>query len=344
LAWQAWLPDKAVRPWQAIGLGLALAAVATLVRFALWLPLGRELPFITFVPAVIVAAALGRFAGGLSCLAGATLGAALVLMPLGASAPLMIGSFWIVGGLVIAVVSTLADTVRELRVNRAKQTESEAQLQTLVGELAHRNRNALFVIMNLVSQSARSATSAADAERIINDRLQALLRAQEVVADGTSAGLSALVERALEPFGRERIEISPSPDMQVASNVAVGLGLLLYELATNAVKYGALSAEAGRILIAWTVEDGAAQLVWREVDGPRVSEPTKRGFGARLIAAVLVPQGGKAVRRFEPQGVTCEMLIPGLPAAAATRPLVVAGPVFSREILGGPVESEAGED
>ena len=332
MGWRAWLPNRAVRPWWGGLLGAALAGVATAVRVAVDGPLGHELPFITYFPALIIASAVGGFAGGLTCLVVASLVVTFLLAPVGAPPAWALGSFWIAGGLVIAVASALADSVRELRVNRGRLTQTQEQLQTLVGELAHRNRNALFVIMSIVSQSAQAAQSAAEAERIINSRLEALLRAQDVVqADGASAGLRPLLEKALEPFDLARIAIAPAPEVQVESDVAVGLGLLFHELATNALKYGALSLPSGRILIDWTLATGFARLVWREVGGPPVGEPSKTGFGARLLGAALIPQGGKAERRFETDGLVCELQIPSLPSAPDHPSRALPGAVFAAE-------------
>jgi two-component sensor histidine kinase len=329
MAWRAWVPDKPVRLWQGVVLGAALAGAATGIRLVLQAPLGRELPFITFFPALIVASALGGFAGGMACLAAATLGVLFLLTPLEGSAVWALGAFWIAGGLVVAVASAMADSVRELRASRGELTEAQGRLQTLVGELAHRSRNALFVIMSIVSQSARATQSAAEAEQLINARLQALVRAQDALhqADGVSVGLRPLLERALEPFDLKRIEIGTAPEIQVEGDVAVGLGLLFHELATNALKYGALSQPKGRILIAWTVDADFARFEWREVGGPPLAEPSKRGFGARLLEAALVPQGGKAERRFEPDGVVCELRIPR-PSRAAD-PAALPGAVFA---------------
>lgn len=309
-------------PWQAILLGAALAAAAGLVRWGVQGPLGRDLPFITFFPALIAAAALGGFVGGVACLLAAGLAAVWLLTPFGPSTAWALGSFWIAGGLVVAVAAALADSVRELRLSRGRLTETQAQLQTLVGELAHRSRNALFVIMSIVSQSARAAGSAAEAEQLINARLAALLRAQEVLqhADGASADLHTLLEKAVEPFDLGRVVIAPGPAVQVGPDVAVGLGLLFHELATNALKYGALSLPQGRILVEWTTVAGVTRFVWREVDGPPVTAPSRQGFGARLLDAALVPQGGKAERRFDPAGLVCELRIPELARVASGAP------------------------
>lgn len=232
-----------------------------------------------------------------------------------------------------AMAAVLLRRGRDPAAGPAKAAETPTQLQTLVSELAHRNRNALFVIMAIVSQSARAANSAEEAERIINARLAALLRAQEVIlhADGASARLGLLIQRALEPFDLTRVAVSPGPEVQVESDVAVGLGLLFHELATNALKYGALSLPQGRVLIDWSLEADVARLVWREVGGPPVAEPAQKGFGSRLLDTALVPQGGKVERRFEPDGLVCVLMIPG-PAVAA-EPATLPGSAFANQVL-----------
>jgi two-component sensor histidine kinase len=218
----------------------------------------------------------------------------------------------VTGALIIGLLSALGKTIRDLRSSEARLVGAKAQLQTVAGELAHRNRNSLFVIMSIVSQSAKDAPSASEAARIINGRLEALLRAQDLLAQSESGaiGLKALVDEALRPFGLERFDIAPRGEVMMATDVGVGLGLLFHELATNAVKHGALASPTGRIFIEWEASDETAHLTWRETGGPPVRQPARRGFGSRLFEVALVPQGGKAERRFEPTGLVCELTIP----------------------------------
>jgi two-component sensor histidine kinase len=331
VAWRAWLPQHAPRPGRSILLGVALSGAATALRWGIESPLNGALPFITYFPALIIAAAIGGYAGGLASLAVATLAVAVLLMPVDRTSVWAYVSFIVAGGLVVAVGAALADSVRQLRLSQAKLDETQGQLKTLVDELAHRNRNALFVIMSIVSQSARAAASAAEAERIINARLEALVRAQDVVlhADGASASLRPLFELAVEPFDLSRFEIAAAPEFRVEADVAVGLGLLFHELATNAVKYGALATPDGRVQVTWTLEAEAARFTWKEIGGPKVEPPARRGFGGRLLEVALVPQGGKAERRFESDGLVCELLIPP-PAQSPGRKGPAAGAAFAR--------------
>jgi two-component sensor histidine kinase len=85
--------------------------------------------------------------------------------------------------------------------------------------------------------------------------------------------------------------------------MAAGMGLLLHEMATNAVKYGALSNRSGRVAVEFEdAGDGRAAFVWRETGGPEVATTNKPGFGTRLLKQVLRPQGGEVAFAFEPHG------------------------------------------
>lgn len=312
MPWRAWLPDKVPRAWQSALLGGALGVAATAVRFGILRQFGVNMPSATVFPALVFAAALGGFPAGLACLLVAALGVMFPVARPGPSLPWLFGAFWVAGGLIVVVTATLCDSVRQLRTSQVRLTETRAQLRTIVGELAHRNRNALFVIKAIVSQSARSAPTAAAAERIINDRLDALVRAQDLVAlsKGVSASLAGLLEAALEPFGSERFAVEPGPDVLVDADIAAGLALLFHELATNALKYGALTRPEGKVRISWTLERDRALLRWRETGGPPAAPPVRKGFGSRLFDVALVPQGGRVECRYEPAGLECELWVP----------------------------------
>ena len=250
--------------------------------------------------------------GGLVCLLVSSAAAALFLLPTDAPVGWMIGSFLISGGALAIVGAAMADTVRELKTSRAALAGAQKELHTLVGELAHRNRNALSVVMAIVSQSTRAAETKAEAALLINKRLDAMARAQDVVVNSErrTAPLLDLLERTLEPFDLRRFTFAPSPRVELPPPVATSLALLVHELATNATKYGALSASAGRVSLCWVEEaKGVVRLTWEEKGGPPVSPSRRRGFGTRLLESALSAQGGGAVRRFEPAGVVCEITL-----------------------------------
>jgi two-component sensor histidine kinase len=157
-------------------------------------------------------------------------------------------------------------------------------------ELVHRVKNTLAVTAAVVSSTLRQATTIEQARATIADRITALGNAQELLL-GTAGDtpIRGIVQAAINAHldGPERALIA-GPDVRVASQQAVGLSMAVYELATNAVKYGALSNDAGRIGITWDIdESGKFRFVWQEMGGPTVQPPTRTGFGSRLTNKIV---------------------------------------------------------
>ena len=182
----------------------------------------------------------------------------------------------------------------------------EERRSLLLGELAHRAKNGLAVMMAMVKQSARGQTTVAGFQEALMARLQAMATSQDLVtaAGGRPVDLGDLIRTALAAFDLEHFEIDPLLDgVTVPGDIAVGAGLLLHELATNAVKYGALSIAKGRVsLVREASRSGRAAFAWREDGGPPVIPPTRQGFGTRLLKQALLTQGGEVAFRFEPAG------------------------------------------
>ena len=183
---------------------------------------------------------------------------------------------------------------------------AEERRSLLMGELAHRAKNGIAVVMAIVSQTARGQETVEGFEELLMARLQAMANSQDLVtaSGGRPVGLADVIEQALSPFGRARVDLDPAlAEITIRGEMAIGMGLLLHEMATNAVKYGALSNSKGRVAIALeTAPDGRAAFAWRERAGPAVTRPKTPGFGTRLLQQVLRPQGGEVTFAFEPQG------------------------------------------
>jgi two-component sensor histidine kinase len=297
------------------------AAVGHCVRRRLWPSVGYGLPFISYFPFLIAAAIWGGARGGVIALAVSAAAAERLFFR--ADDPLRhwaVGSFVISGGLIILAGALLAEAVRVSRDREQRLEAAEAQLRVLVGELAHRGRNAITVLMAIVSQSMRKAGSLKEAEQIINARLNALARAQDEVlkAEGGATSLPALLSRTLEPFDLARFELDCEGDALVHPDAAAAICLVVHELATNAVKYGALST-GGRVHVGCRERDGKSRIEWRETSGPKVEPPEALGFGHRLLRMALSPHGGSATRRFEPDGVVCEIEVPTPEVRAGAR-------------------------
>lgn len=191
-----------------------------------------------------------------------------------------------------------------LDITERKAAEERRTL--LLGELAHRAKNGLAVVMAMVKQSARGQTTVAGFEDMLMARLQAMAVSQDLVtaSGGRPVDLGDLIRTALAAFDLAHFEIDPSLNgVTVPGEIAVGAGLLLHELATNAVKYGALSNAKGRVcLVRESSPAGRAAFGWREAGGPSVTKPTRQGFGTRLLQQALRNQGGEVAFRFEPEG------------------------------------------
>jgi two-component sensor histidine kinase len=166
-------------------------------------------------------------------------------------------------------------------------------------------------MMAITAETARSAQDVKGFEAVLMARLHALADAQDLVtaSGGRPVQLSELAARALTPFGLTRFEMEPEISfLTVRGDVAGGLALLLHEMATNAVKYGALSRPEGRIrLRAEGAGPGMAALHWSERGGPRVEVSTRRGFGSKLLQGALRQQGGKVEPAFAPEGFSARM-------------------------------------
>ncbi|UIJ71797.1 sensor histidine kinase [Aurantimonas sp. HBX-1] len=192
--------------------------------------------------------------------------------------------------------------------DRTLQHQAEAQRQELTREMSHRMKNSFAMVQSIVAQSLRTAPSVAAARDAIGTRIEALARAQDILTQtsGTHAAIGDVVRDALAPHrtGEGRFDIV-GPALELTAQQVVGLSLALHELATNAVKHGALSQPGGGVAIAWEhAADDGFTFDWREHGGPAVTAPTRTGFGTRLIERIVGPYfDGTATLGFEPDGV-----------------------------------------
>jgi two-component sensor histidine kinase len=189
----------------------------------------------------------------------------------------------------------------------------------LINELNHRVKNTLATVQSISAQTLRNAETTTDAREAVEMRLLALSRAHDVLTreNWEGASLSEVVAQAVEPYrtgSDDRLHVS-GPDVRLPPRMALALAMALQELATNAVKYGALSNAKGTVHIAWTVQNGLLPprlaLRWTEREGPPVQAPRRRGFGSRLIERSLaLDLNGTVEIRFARQGVECTVDAP----------------------------------
>ena len=209
------------------------------------------------------------------------------------------------------VVSTFHD-ITERKANEQRRIQ-------MIHELNHRVRNTLATVQSIAAHTFKTSPAPEAFAEAFNARTLALSHIHDVLTrnDWTGAQVNELVAEQLRPlkgYGAGRIHLT-GPCERLPPKTAVALSLALGELATNAVRHGALSVEHGTVDLCWERVTGdrgpRLRLVWREQGGPRVRPPARRGLGARLIERGLAHElGGSACITFAPDGVTCEMEVP----------------------------------
>ena len=198
-----------------------------------------------------------------------------------------------------------------LDVTGRKQAEEGHEL--LAGEMSHRVKNLLAIAAGLTTLTSRSSSSVEQMARELTERLTALGRAHDAVRplpghQGKAALLGDIIAVLLAPYddtgafsGRIRIAV---PRMGVGENSATTLALVIHELATNSLKYGALSVEAGMLDVSGTTSDEYVHMVWTERGGPRASQPANEGYGSRLLNRSIAGQlGGSIATDWADEGV-----------------------------------------
>lgn len=309
-------------------LALCFFAVAVAIQLALHDIHPDGLPFITFFPAILLATLFG---GGLA-------GAFVLILSLSASWYFLLPHFasreqttetvtavglFALFGLMIVLITHLLNITVERLVNERRRAEdylhtsalAEQQLQQLNHELRHRNKNTFAIISSLIGQSARHAQ---DVQMLVDElrgRLSAMGAAQDLVLSTRMrvADLNELISQIIRPIvppGDKRVSVS-GPRFHLPTELATPIALVLHELATNCLKYGAWSNAKGRVDINWDletpVEDTHIVLRWRERGGPPVSKPMRSGLGSVLIEKGV--PGAEIERTFAASGLVCTISV-----------------------------------
>lgn len=206
-------------------------------------------------------------------------------------------------------------------VDLTKHKTAQAHSAMLIDELNHRVKNTLASVQSITSQAFKNSSDLQEIRHSIESRLFALSRSHDLLTlkKWEGAGLLDLIHDALQPFGiqdqqQNRFAVTGA-NIRLTPKMTLALGIAFHELATNAMKYGALSNESGSITIAWTVEpapDGDRLILhWREKGGPLVVSPSRKGFGSRVIEHGLPHElSGKVYLNYLPEGVACTIEIP----------------------------------
>lgn len=191
-----------------------------------------------------------------------------------------------------------------------ERTRGEQHLRLVVNELNHRVKNTLAMIQAVAAQTFRNAGDLPQAQAAFSSRIMALARANDLLTgeNWEGASLSDIVAGVSVAHAGNQPDrfTAKGPVVRLSPKAALSLSMAMHELATNAVKYGALSQEAGHVDVSWSLNDGRMRIEWRESGGPPVKLPEKRGFGSRLVERGLAGEmGGTAQIDFEPDGIVC---------------------------------------
>ncbi len=206
-------------------------------------------------------------------------------------------------------------------IDLTKHKQAQTQAKMLIDEMNHRVKNTLATVQAIVRQALRADTDRQTLRQMIKSRLSALARSHDLLTreKWKGAGLHEIINVTVAPFkpndGEEQRFIITGAPMRFAPKAALDLCIVFNELATNALKYGALSSVGGKVHIDWKVEpslEGARLvLTWRELGGPAVKAPTHRGFGSRVIERGLAHElEGTGRLDYRPEGLVCTMNIP----------------------------------
>jgi PAS domain S-box-containing protein len=190
---------------------------------------------------------------------------------------------------------------------------AEDREKTLAREVDHRAKNLLAMVQATVQLT--HADTVDDFKAAIAGRLKALSNAHSLLAQSRWAGadLRSLVTDELAPYNLARISRAQinGPEVVLEPKSAQTIALVLHELTTNAVKYGALSVPTGRLLVEWSRSEMQLVIRWSETNGPRVKPPSRQGFGTRVVDRVVEGDlEGKLQFAWNPDGLVCEIAIP----------------------------------
>ncbi|WP_165222825.1 sensor histidine kinase [Affinirhizobium pseudoryzae] len=201
---------------------------------------------------------------------------------------------------------------------KAERRRSDQHRELLVRELSHRVKNTMAMVMSIVRRTAKNSATVDEYVENLMGRLRAMADAHALLFETNwrEARLEDVIQRTVAAYVRrvERIEIKPGPRIDLDPKAALAISMVINELATNAIKYGSLSCDDGKVCVSWsksTGENETVRLIWREAGGPPVHEPETTGFGTTLIQRMIGYELlGEAKLAYGRDGLTCEIVFP----------------------------------
>ena len=189
--------------------------------------------------------------------------------------------------------------------------KNQELIVTLAREAEHRSKNLLANAMATVNLS--QSNSPEGLKEVIAGRIQALANVCSLFAETRWIGaeVSAIATQELAPYSDGKRTFIDGPQTLLAPDAAQAVAVALHELATNAAKYGALSTPDGHVRLEWShAVDGPLRLRWMETGGPAAQEPTRTGFGTRIVEQMIVQQKGQVRFDWRKDGLVCEITLP----------------------------------
>lgn len=196
--------------------------------------------------------------------------------------------------------------------DRTESFLAQQRQKLLIAELNHRVKNALATVQSIASLTLRTTTDVEGARKAFEARVMALAQAHNMLSERNwgDADIAGIVRVELGAYDSAHVQVS-GPPIALNAKTTVALSLLIHELATNAAKHGALSAPSGTLSVTWREDDGKLRIDWVERGGPPTVAPTRRGFGTRLLTAVVNGElGGTLEQHFDPEGFSATIIVP----------------------------------
>ena len=309
--------DRGLLPGYAFAVLIAIAALAARVLADPYLATG--FPFLTFFPAVIIAAFFFGLYPGVLCAAICTFIAWAIYLDHAVTVPAIVALIFFISvvGIDLLLIHLMHRAFVMLARTSARSEQLAAERAVYVSELDHRIKNIFATTAALVSMTARRTKTPAEMAEALQGRLAALgrgaalLRAQQTSDDRTYADLFDLVLQPMNANGGIMIDKTALDHPAPASSTA-SVSLIIHELGTNAVKYGGLSVPTGQVRVSGKRDRAQNALVihWEETGGPPPHPKPATGFGSYLLENITRAMGGKISLDFQPAGLVASFAVP----------------------------------
>jgi two-component sensor histidine kinase len=256
----------------------------------------------------------------------------VLLVPLFIDGPEPLGTLWVVSDAechfdsgdarVATELATFVGIALKMKRNEERMRAALKAQELLTLEMSHRLKNVFAVTQSIVHLSVKGAQDKEDMAKLLLGRLSALASANALVLPGLAdegdrpLDLASLLQAIVQPHqntlgGNVRFVLQ-GPPFECEQRAVSSIALIIHELATNSVKYGALKKDLGRVDLSWKCNDALLVLSWRETGTPPVSAPAHTGFGSKLVEAAVRQLNGTIEYNWEPSGVSVEVRCPAI--------------------------------